>query len=168
MSFLKNIANALTGGLAETVLDTVKAYLPPDLSPEQQANIELALQNLELTKNKQAAEIALSAEQQITERIKDLEGTAADLKTIPILGPLMLFLRGCQRPIWGFLTIYMDVMWFSGQWTGLSETQESALLLINFLVLGFLFGERAIQNAAPVIERMMKRRHNVETKQSIP
>jgi hypothetical protein len=48
-------------------------------------------------------------------------------------------------------------MWFMGRWQ-LSEAQESALWVINFLVLGFLFGERAVQNVAPLIAEIMDKR----------
>jgi len=44
-----------------------------------------------------------------------------------------------------------------GRWQ-LSEQQESALWVINFLVLGFLFGERAVQNVAPLITDLLEKR----------
>ncbi|MCE7729242.1 hypothetical protein NB537_00410 [Vibrio parahaemolyticus] len=159
MSWLDKITNVFTGGLASTVMDTIKSYFPPDLTPEQEAEIKLALTRLEMEKTLQVSQITADAEKRLTRRIAELEGTAKDLKTIPLLGPMMLFLRGCQRPIWGFATLYMDAMWFGGTWGQLTQTQESALMLVNGLVLGFLFGERALQNAAPMIERMMRSRH---------
>ncbi|MGY3571953.1 hypothetical protein [Vibrio paucivorans] len=152
MSFFSKVADTLTGGLASTVMNTIKAYFPPDMTPEQQSQMQLALENLELKKKAQAAEIERKAEEQVTKRIAELEGTASELKSIPILGPIMLFLRGCQRPVWGFLTLYMDMMWFSGSWGTLTATQERALMMVNFLVLAFLFGERAIKNALPAIK----------------
>ena len=48
-------------------------------------------------------------------------------------------------------------MWFMGRWQ-LNPQQESALWVINFLVLGFLFGERAVQNVAPLIAEIMAKR----------
>jgi len=54
--------------------------------------------------------------------------------------------------------MYMDVMWFSGKWSGLTDQQESALWVINTLVLGFLFGERAVKNVMPFMTQFMKQR----------
>ena len=104
-------------------------------------------------------EAAHQAEAEFNGRIKDLEGTAADLKTIPVLGPVILFLRGCQRPAFGFFTLIMDWLVFSGAWTILSGSRlESAFFTVNLLVLGFLFGERAVKNVMPLFERMMERK----------
>jgi hypothetical protein len=91
--------------------------------------------------------MANEADREFNARIRDLEGTAADLKSLPVLGNIMLFLRGSQRPIWGFCTLFLDYQVYSGAWKLTSGTQqEAAFYIINFLVLGFLFGERAVQN----------------------
>ncbi|MDG9666728.1 hypothetical protein ONV78_03195 [Hahella sp. CR1] len=156
MSLLSKVVDVVTGGLADRAYQVVKDYFPPDMSEAQRANVQLALQNLELEKKRQAEQARQAAEKQLTERIKELEGSAKDLLRLPILGPLMLFLRGCQRPVWGFATLYLDWMWFSA-WT-LDEQQQTALITINVLVLGFLFGERALANAAPRILHFMKAR----------
>ncbi|WP_230413519.1 hypothetical protein [Zooshikella ganghwensis] len=66
----------------------------------------------------------------------------------------MLFLRGAQRPVWGFATLYLDLCWFA-TWQ-LTVQQETALTLINVLVLGFLFGERAIKNVMPLIMQVTR------------
>ena len=128
------------------------AYLPPDLSPLQKAEIELKLQELlnkkEVEANKQLNEAAA----QLDRRIAEQEGTAKDLLAMPVLGRLVLFLRGLQRPLWGFATIYMDYTWFFNNGLQVfSEKQETAMILINILVLGFLFGERTIKNLSPLI-----------------
>ena len=152
MSFNKiatTLVNTLTGGLADTLFDAVKTYFPPDMTLEQKGKIYMELQRLEQEKRHQADLALVKAEQTLTERISQLEGTANDLKTLPIIGHLILFARGCQRPIWGFFTLYLDYQWFT-QWQ-LSEQQQSALIVINLLVLGFLFGERAIKNVAPYL-----------------
>ena len=60
--------------------------------------------------------------------------------------------------VWGFAVLYADMMWFSGKWGVMTAQQESALWVINLLVLGFIFGERAVANLAPVISDMMSRR----------
>ncbi|MCR4300745.1 MAG: holin family protein [Sulfuricaulis sp.] len=152
------IIGALTGGLAGQIFDTVKAYFPPDLSPEKKAEAQLALERLALDREKNANDAAREAEQSINERIREHEGTAADLKTLPILGPLMLFLRGAQRPFIGYGTMYLDFQVFSGAWKLASETEQSSFWIINFLVLGFLFGERAVRNVAPILAQMMQKK----------
>ncbi len=159
MSFSKiasTLVNTLSGGLADTLYDAVKTYFPPDMTLEQKGKIYMELQRLEQEKRHQADTALLKAEQAITERVSQLEGTAKDLKTLPIIGHLVLFARGCQRPIWGFFTLYLDYQWFT-RWN-LSEQQQSALIVINLLVLGFLFGERAIKNVAPYLIQAAQKR----------
>ncbi|WAX23119.1 hypothetical protein pA_gene0078 [Vibrio phage 13VT501A] len=154
---LDKIANFFTGGLADTVMDGIKAYFPPDMSDEQKAAVNLEIQKIELQKTIELNKAVADAEKAINERIATHEGTAKDLQALPVVGRLIIFARGCQRPLWGFGVMWADVMWFSGQWSDLSQQQESALWLINLLVLGFLFGERAIKNVAPLVSQVMKK-----------
>lgn len=158
MAIFDKIASLFGGGLVDSMLDTVKAYFPPGMTPQQEAELKLGLEKLAFEKQKQADAMMADAERQVTERISLLEGTATDLRSIPLLGPAMLFLRGAQRPTWGFAVMYADMMWFSGKWGVMTVQQESALWVINLLVLGFVFGERAVANLAPVISDMMSRR----------
>lgn len=149
------IAGIFTGGLAETVSNTIQKYFPPDMSEEKKAQINIAIERIEIEKQKEVNKAIAEAEKALNERIAQHEGTANDLKTIPYLGGLIIFLRGCQRPIWGFGVMYGDLMWFSNKWPDLSQQQESALWVINLLVLGFLFGERAIKNLMPIIKQVL-------------
>lgn len=158
MSLLAGLADKLVGGLASSVVDIVKTYWPPDLSPEKKAEMTLAIERLAIEKERDVNAAIDAAERRLTDRIAVLEGTASDLRAVPIIGPMMLFLRGLQRPIWGYGTLYVDVMWFSGRWSSFTPTQESTLWVINFLVLGFLFGERALQNVVPLVSELMKQR----------
>ena len=91
------------------------------------------------------------AEEQVT---SDMEGTSSDLRSIPVIGALALFLRGLQRPTWGFGILFADYMWLSGVWD-LDEPMTDVIFLVNFLVLGFLFGERAIKNLEPLITKLL-------------
>ena len=101
--------------------------------------------------------MAQIADGEFNQRIKDLEGTAADLRKIPVLGSIILFMRGCLRPIFGFFTLYMDYLVFSGAWIIEQGSRlESAFFAINLLVLGFLFGERAVKNLLPLFDRYLK------------
>lgn len=158
MAIFDKIASMFGGELVDSVLETVKAYFPPGMTPQQEAELRLNIERMALEKQKQADAMLADAERQVTERISLLEGTATDLRSVPIVGPLMLFMRGIQRPVWGFAVLYADMMWFSGKWGQMSTQQESALWVINLLVLGFLFGERAVANLAPIISSVIIRR----------
>ena len=159
MSFAKiasKLVGTLTGGLADTLYDAVKTYFPPDMPLEDKARIMLQMERIEMDKRQQANNALLDAERLLTERISQLEGTANDLKSLPFVGRFILFARGCQRPVWGFFTLWLDYQWFSA-WT-LNEQQQSALIAINILVLGFLFGERAAQNIMPYVIKALQNR----------
>lgn len=151
MGIFAKIGDVLTGGFVNEAFSAIKEYFPPDLSPEQQASIKLSLENVAIKKQAQIDKAADEAERNLNDRIAKHEGTAKDLLALPLVGRLVIFARGCQRPLWGFFTMYADYMWFSGQWGALSDQQQSALVLVNFLVLGFLFGERAIKNVMPLV-----------------
>lgn len=158
MAIFDKLADLFGGGLVTSVLDTVKSYLPPGMTPQEESALKLEIERMAFEKQKQADAMLADAERQVTERISLLEGTATDLRAIPIVGPLMLFMRGIQRPVWGFAVLYADMMWFSGKWGQMSTQQESSLWVINLLVLGFLFGERAVANLAPIISEVMASR----------
>lgn len=157
MSIFDKLTEIVGGSLFREVKETVMAYWPPDASPEQRAQMEIKLAEISAAKTLAANQAIAEAERGLTDRIATLEGTASDLRAIPVVGALVLFLRGLQRPVWGYATLYGDAMWFMGKWT-LSEQQESAMWVINALVLGFLFGERAVQNLTPFITEMMQAR----------
>lgn len=150
MSFLSKVTDFVGGSLFKEIKEGVMAYFPPDMSPQQKAEAEVKLQELLHKKQMEANKMLSDASAQLDKRIAEQEGTAADLKTIPVLGHIVLFLRGLQRPTWGFLTMWMDVQWFFGTYT-FTEQQQTAMIVINVLVLGFLFGERTIKNLEPLI-----------------
>ena len=156
MSILAKLGEFVGGGLFKEVKSLVQDYFPPDMSPQQRAELEIKLQEIAAQKEIQANRLMLDAEQALTQRITQLEGSAQDLRAIPFVGPAVIFLRGLQRPLWGYAVLYIDVMWFSGKWQ-LAEQQESAMWIINLLVLGFLFGERAVQNIAPLISELISK-----------
>ena len=156
MNILAAVTNALGGNIFESILKTVKDYFPPSMSDAEKAQAELAIMTVAANKDIQMAEVMREIQAGYEQRMRDLEGTAADLKTIPIVGHIVIFLRGLQRPLWGFGVLYLDYMVFAGEWRILENSrQDFCFLVINFLVLGFLFGERAMQNVAPLIERLL-------------
>lgn len=152
MDIFTKIVDFFGGSAVKTIADTIMAYLPPDISPEKKIEIAFASSQQEYQRQKDAMIMAHEMDKEFNQRIKDLEGTAADLKALPYVGNILIFFRGAQRPIWGFATLYLDYMWFSNAWKIPDGTQQSAaFLVINVLVLAFLFGERALQNVMPYI-----------------
>ena len=144
------ITNFLGGSLFGEIKDTVMSYFPPDMTPQQKADAELKIQMFLHQKQLDANKIIEDAAKQLDKRIAEQEGTASDLKQLPVIGRLILFLRGLQRPMWGFFTMYLDFVWFAES-PSYTEQQQTALIVINVLVLGFLFGERTIKNLEPLI-----------------
>lgn len=93
------------------------------------------------------------AERQFNERTTQLEGTAGDLKSVPYVGAVVLFLRGAYRPLFAYFNAYLLFRYFvqGMDWT---EKQESLLYAVTLLVLVFFFGERAVKNVAPLISQV--------------
>jgi len=154
MNLFDKIMAFFTGGTGTvgTIVDAVKSYFPPSMSDKEKAELSLIISKAESDKAIEAAKMANEADKEFNALIRDMEGTAADLKTIPILGPILIFLRGAQRPVWGFACLVFDFMIFSGSATIQDGTpQGTILVVINVLVLGFLFSERAIKNVMPLI-----------------
>lgn len=143
------------GGIAGEVMDIVSKYFPPDMSPEQKANVQLALDNFQLQKEMQVQTEIAAAEKEVDDRIAMYEGSASDLKAIPYLGALMLFIRGAQRPMWGFAVMWIDYSVFSGAYKLSDPIISNSFWILNFLVLGFLFGERAVMNVMPFVTNMI-------------
>lgn len=158
MSLLDKVDKFMTGGLGNSIVEAIKDYFPPSMSEFEKSEIAFRIKQAADDKEIRLKQLANEADSEFNSRIKEMEGTAKDLKSLPIIGSLVLFMRGAQRPTWGYATMYMDFQVFSGNWGSLTETQESALWVINLLVLGFLFGERAVKNVTPLLARVIKRR----------
>lgn len=149
MGFFDAISDFFGGGVVETIADTVKSYFPPSMSDKEKAELSARIAEAEHKRERELMAMAMKADHEVTERAAQLEGTAKDLAALPVVGRLILFLRGCQRPVWGFATMAMDWLWFTA-WK-LDEQQQTALIVINVLVLGFLFGERTVKNLQPLL-----------------
>lgn len=156
MGILAKVTSFLGGSIFKEIKDGIMSYFPPDMTPQQKAEIELKIQGLLNEKEAQANRVLSEAADQLDKRISAQEGSAKDLKGIPLLGAVIIFLRAAQRPVWGYCTIYMDYRWFF-EVDGLSEQQQTAMIIINILVLGFLFGERTIKNLEPLIMKVFAR-----------
>lgn len=165
MGIFSKVVDFLSGGLGQKIVDKVLAQFPDKLSDKEKADIQAAILSASREHELKLLEIAQTQELEFNERIKEMEGTAGDLKQFGIVGRIIIFLRGAQRPVWGWGILYLDFMIFSGRWklaeilttaqegSGFSTLNlESAFWMINFLILGFLFGERALRNVLPLFK----------------
>lgn len=166
MGFFDKIGAFIGKGFLKDVGDVVDRFVTTKDEKEEMKRMMAELvhrQEMELQK------FSLEAEQEFNQRVKDLEGTAKDLNQAGWIGRVVLFIRGAQRPLWGYFVGVMDFMVFSGQWSlGDNQQMESAFWIINFLVLGFLFGERAVKNVAPLVGEMMSKRTGAKTTDTNP
>lgn len=163
MSFFGKVVDFLSGGLGGKIVDAVKDYFPPSMSDKEKTQLSLAIQQAARDHEIRLLEFASRETEEFNNRVRDLEGTAADLNSAGFPGKIVMFLRGALRPIWGYIVIYMDYMVFSGKWklsqlaqpsSGITAMDlQSAFWIINFLVLGFLFGERAMRNVMPFFQQ---------------
>jgi len=153
MSIINSIIDKFGGGIIKEGFEVVKDYFP---SAQAKAEAQLKYERFVHEKQREANNDAAKADQEFNQRIKDMEGTASDLKTIPVIGHIIIFLRGAQRPVWGCFVLYADYMVFSKVWNLTEEPELKAMLFaINILVLGFLFGERAIKNIMPFVRQFL-------------
>lgn len=153
MSIFSGIRDFLSGDLFKTIKDTIQDYYPPDLTPQQKAELDIKMAQMLHEKEIKANQILSDSAAQLDKRIAEQEGTASDLKQLPLIGRIVLFLRGMQRPVWGFATLYIDFKWFFEDHS-FTEQQQTALIAINILVLTFLFGERTLKNLEPLIVKV--------------
>ena len=163
MNLLAKVTDFVGGSLFKEIKEGVMSYFPPDMSPQQKAEAALNVERFLHSKQMEASKVLAESAAQLDRRISEQEGTAKDLMGMPVLGRLVLFLRGLQRPVWGFATLYMDYLWFFATEAKVvdgalvpmfSEQQQTAMIVINALVLGFLFGERAIKNLEPLLMKV--------------
>ncbi|MBC17034.1 conserved protein of unknown function [Pseudodesulfovibrio profundus] len=165
MGFFAKVTDFLTGGTVSTIVDTVKDYFPPSMSDKEKAELSAKIREAEYQREKGLLELAVEADKEVTRRAAELEGTAKDLKTVPLIGPLVIFLRGCMRPTFGYFTLFVDWQIFSNAWkvkltldTGDFTAEGILIIALNILVLGFLFGERTVKNLMPLFTKFMEAR----------
>lgn len=165
MGFLSSITDFFGGGLVKTISDTVKDYFPPSMSDKEKAELSARIREEEHRYERDIMKLAVEADKEVTRRAAELEGTAKDLKTIPIIGPFIIFIRGCLRPAFGCFTLFTDWQIFCGAWDVKMTTEAGAdtaegllVLALNILVLGFLFGERTVKNLMPLFTKFMEAR----------
>ena len=154
MGLFDKAVDFLSGSTVQTIADVVTAYFPPSMSDVEKSDLQLKIQAAENAKDIETLKLFNEGDRDFNTRIIAMEGAAEDLKSVPYLGAFIILLRGTQRPLWGFCTLYMDLMVFSKTWIIPKESMEgTAFLAINLLVLTFLFGERAVKTILPIVMR---------------
>lgn len=171
MSFFGKIIDFLSGGIGGKIVDAVAAHFPPDMSEKEREEMKIVIAKASREYELELIRLAQQEQESFNQRLKEMEGTASDLNQAGWPGKVVLFLRGLQRPVWGFFVLYMDFMVFSGSWpleqvkpgtegaaavaVSMGMDLQSAFWVVNFLVLGFLFGERAMRNVMPFFQARM-------------
>lgn len=149
---IKSILSSIVGVLPRTIERVLDRTLPASMSDAEKAEVRKEM--LDVAHQHELSLLVLSneAEAMFNKRTADMEGTAADLKAMPILGPIMMFMRGAFRPLFAFAVLVWDWQVLSGAW----KTEHTELLFaVNVLVLGFFFGERAVKNIAPLLQKKL-------------
>ncbi|GAB6175948.1 hypothetical protein JCM16814_08390 [Desulfobaculum senezii] len=178
MNLLTTAKNLLFGGDGKgavgSIIDAVQDYFPPSMSEAEKAQLSMRIKDAEHQRNMDLMDRAAQMVAAFNDRIKAMEGTAKDLAQFGLIGRVIVFLRGLQRPAFGFMTLWADVgvftgrisitmqtpsMFRDGQLVPGSWTPEGvAFVGLNFLVLTFLFGERAIKNVMPIVLEFFRAR----------
>lgn len=87
------------------------------------------------------------------------EGEAKDYKDIPLVGPLMMLIRGLIRPAFTLGVAYWDWGFFVARDISNWPADKTNLLFaINIIVLIFWFGERTVQYVMPLINAFLQSR----------
>jgi hypothetical protein len=163
MPVFTEVLKFLQVGVGEKIAEAVSPSFPPSLNEAEKKKLEAAIRKAARDHEVELLETAKRESEEFNLKIKDMEGTAKDLKEMGWPGKIIVFLRGAQRPIWGYVVLFLDIQVFSGRWdlAVLQENSESAqtffnladvFWIINALVLGFLFGERAVRNVIPLVQ----------------
>jgi hypothetical protein len=157
MSVFSKILDFVSGGIGEKIVETIQGQFPARMSEADKKQIEEAVRQAARQHEMQLLTMAQAEEQEFNNRIRDLEGTAKDLNASGFFGRIIIFMRGAQRPLWGYFVLVLDIMVFSGKWDLAGKSAGGLDLVnvfwvINLLVLGFLFGERAMRNVMPIVQ----------------
>ena len=151
MGLVSGLMGFLRGDFVKNAMDFANTRWPPSMSEAQKAEMRILITDLTHRQAMELADLSRQDEEAFNKRTIDLEGTAADLKTIPVIGALIIFLRGAFRPLFAYGTGYIDWVYFTTDTADWPEQQRTLLFAINLLVLVFFFGERALKNVMPLI-----------------
>jgi hypothetical protein len=170
MSYYKTVSGYLKsdGGL-EGRRQEFELALPASLNTEDRARIVAVFD-----------EIGADHDQHVLALSQKLDGGPAPALALPVHDPddaivaglkgFWKWLREAQRTIWGYALLILDFFVFSGHWDLVARARQlgtgadagaativggdllAAFWIVNFLVLGFLFGESAISNLLPQLK----------------
>jgi hypothetical protein len=141
---------------ADTIVGLIDKALPDKMSEKERADITMAMQKLEFDQKIALQDSWNKESNSFRDFTNQHEGSASDLIQLGFAGKILLGLRGIQRPIWGFGTLFIDYKVFSGLWLVPDPTMMTIIYAINLIVLSFLFGERAIKNVMPLVETAIR------------
>jgi len=114
-------------------------FLPPSMNEKDKAELK---QNMEMFVAKEAH----SESSEFRNFVLQYEGSAADYKNIPFIGPIMMLIRGMVRPICTYGTFYFDFIYFTSITKVWTVEQSKLLAIMNVIVLTFWFGEKILVN----------------------
>ena len=155
---------------SEKIAEDLVTTLSESLSEQDRREITLQIENILTQKFCDLKMAKIEVKNDIEEKFEKASQSTRDLEKVPVFGKMGFFIRGMQRPIWGIALLYIDLQVLSGAWplvnklpegaaaaatSALSSSIESTFWLINLLVLGFLFGERAVKNVMPMINKRL-------------
>lgn len=160
----KTLAGFIPGG--SEIVKLVEKVIPDKMSEEEKVRLELEIEKSSTDRKIQLLDKWNEYDRQFQDFTKDMEGTAGDLKSIPVIGHIIILLRGAFRPLCCYSVLFTFIKVLSGSWnldamyTTNANQAWSLLWIITLLVFTFVFGERAIQNLMPLIERVMGLKYN--------
>lgn len=153
------MAIPIVGKIIDSVIDKGASLISEFITDKDKAaELEHQWRQHVSRENHEIKKIEIEAEKELEEEFSRrtivMEGTASDLKAIPYVGALVVFARGMFRPMFSYATLYWDWVFFTTDTSGWSEQQKTLLLTINLIVLVFFFGERAVKNLAPILQKV--------------
>lgn len=156
MSWLKGLlGNVLRGeGLVKELGDVADRFIQ---TKDEKEAFKLEAVKIAHRQELEMQRAEIEADKEFNSRIKQLEGTAKDLLQAGWMGKVVLFFRGAQRPAWGWGVLIFDWLYFTNR-IEMGGDGEKLLYVINLLVLGFLFGERALKNVAPLVKDIIQKK----------
>ena len=110
MSVFSKILDFVSGGIGEKIVETVQGQFPARMSEADRKKVEEAIRQAAREHETKLIALAQAEQLEFNNRLRDLEGTATDLNASGIFGRIIIFLRGAQRPLWGYFVLFLDFM----------------------------------------------------------
>ena len=117
----------------------VDRFFPPKMSEEEKEKLKADMKMFAATESRQE-------NTEFRNFVLQYEGSAKDYANIPLIGPLMMLIRGVVRPAFTYGTFYFDWLYFTNVAVDWSPERAKLLAIINVIVLCFWFGEKILVN----------------------